>query len=191
MQALAVAPLDHELLHTLALALNAQGQSGAALVLLQQALTEQTLQGHPQNPQLHFDLGLIYQLRGEHEQALLAYQSCLRHAPDHQDALWNCAELLRQNEQFEQAYRYLKRLQRPGCHYPDFAHSQALVLAGLGELDAALNAFEQALSLSASNPALTAWEYAQILLLTGDFRRRLAALRTALPSSNGLGGTSA
>lgn len=153
---------DAPALQVLALALAMQDRRPEAIALLERviALT-------PQDAQAHYNLAVSYQECGLVGQAMLAYRECLRRQPDHGDALWNYSDLLRLNQLFEPAVAGFQRLLALGLAYPGLRHRLAVALHGAGRDREAEAWFQAELADQPLHPALTQWEYAQLLLVQG------------------------
>ncbi len=154
-----------EALELAALAAGNQGRPWDCRALLELAITIA-----PDQPQLHYNLGVTCQGLADTQGAMLAYAACLRLQPEHADALWNYSDLLRVNEHFPEAIDCLQRLltleKKPR---PDLYHRLAVAQFGLDQFGAAEHSFERALAGNSVVPVLTRWEYAHLLLTTGQY----------------------
>ena len=101
----------------------------------------------PSNPDLHNNLGNIYKLDNDIQNAELAYKDALAFAPKHLDALNNFANIQRLKGEQEAA---LKGFNQAISINPRFelAHfNKANVLASMNEYDAAIESFNAAINI--------------------------------------------
>lgn len=155
---------DAEALQVLALSLCAQGRHPQALPILEYAC-----ECAPRDAQLHYNLGVTCQELGLPAQALAAYRQCLQLAPQHNDALWNCGDLLRLDEQFDAAAECFGKLLAAHAQYPGLHHRMAVALHGAGRDEESAQHFRAELEGQPLNAALTHWEYSHLLLRMGQF----------------------
>lgn len=143
-----------------------QGKLDDAIRLLEQLVTD-----HPGFYQAWYNLGVCYGDCGEWLRAIVCYRSCLRGQPQHSDAMWNLADALRLDEQFEQALLLLQKLRtvKPYSRLGDLHHRIAVCLMCLGRAQQATDEFEKALRLGTDNTHMTMWESSFAHLITERF----------------------
>ena len=148
------------------------------------------LQDNPLDAASHFLLGCLLERKGEHDQAIVAFQRAVALDPTNPDALYNLGTMLLWRGEVVPASRLLENavLIRPD-HVPSYNNlAKAYFLAGLPEL--AVAAYEEVLRRDSSN----AIALNNLLLLAeaagnhdaaATYRRRLEALgsgRAAKPA---------
>jgi len=109
------------------------------------------LQENPLDAASHFLLGCLLERKGEHDQAIVAFQRAVALDPTNPDALYNLGTMLLWRGEVVPASRLLESavLIRPD-HVPSYNNlAKAYFLAGLPELAAA--AYEEALRRDSSN----------------------------------------
>lgn len=101
----------------------------------------------PDNADAHNNLGNVYKESMRLVDALQSYQRCLDLVPDHEDAIWNVGLTLLAMDRNEEAAQILRialerRPERLSAH-----HYLAIALEKRGEVEDAIEAYEQALRL--------------------------------------------
>lgn len=154
------------MLHRLQI-LQAQGKLGMAEANFQRML--ETVPGHPQ---ALLGLGCCAWLSGKDDLADEIFSAMVAHPPAGEEALTDCAQVLREAGRIEEA-RLVLRAQR------DSSAKLAVILAETeeqsGDLDAAADSYRQALEMDARSETATR-KYAFLLQRVGDLDAALAAV---------------
>lgn len=176
--------LQREARQLSAIATKRQGQVDDAIILLEELVTDS-----PGFSQAWYNLGVCYGEVDQRLAAIVCYQTCLRGVPDHADAMWNLADALRLDEQFEQALLLFQRLQsaEPYNRKGDLYHRMAVCLMYLGRSEEATQVFEEALLLGTTDTHTTMWESSHAHLLTERFDIGWLAYEHRFAAGNGSG----
>ncbi len=112
------------------------------------------LQGAPADANLHFQLGMVLQMRGKNASAKAAYGAALALDPAHPDANNNLGVILKGEGALDQALQYHQRAlaARPGS--VDALNNIAVALQAQGRTVESLPYFERALALQPDHAGL-------------------------------------
>jgi len=172
--------------HLSALANKREGRIEIAVQTLETLVT-----AYPGFSQAWYNLGVCYGESERRLQAICCYRSCLRSSPDHADAMWNLAEALRLEEQFDAALTHFLELEKhePYCRYGDLYHRKAVCLTSLGQAQAAIRDFQRALRLGTTDSDRTRWESSQAHLMVESLSEGWSAYEHRFAASSGSGVT--
>ncbi len=111
---------------------------------------EEILKQHPRWPDVHFKLGLVCEGLGQPEKALSCYQQALAIHPDYVQAHRKLAELFFDLGQYDQAISEFEKVLtiRVSCRYADVHNNCGVAHEGLGDYEAARQAFLRALEIN-------------------------------------------
>jgi len=175
-------PWRAKLARNLGLSLDLQARPQEAVDALRQALALDAA-----NLETHRELNALLYRLGRAEEFLTSYDDAAARLPPSQaDArgalLLQKADFLVHAERFEEARECFAQLARmaPGSAGPQ--NGLAVAYAGLGQLDAAIAAYERSLALQPADWA-TKVHLAAVLLQAGEARRALKLTEEALPFS--------
>ncbi len=114
---------------------------------------QRLIEAMPSNPQLHFELGELYEAKGDFDQALANYTTVLKSDPRHIDALYAAGNVENKRQNFQASLDYLNRALSLAVQL-DNQESKARVLQALGyayqwlnQRDEALRNYEQSLAI--------------------------------------------
>jgi len=170
--------------HLSALANKREGRVEIAVKML-----EGLVIAYPGFSQAWFNLGVCYGESDRRLQAICCYRSCLRSSPNHTDAMWNLAEALRLEEQFDAALSLFHELEKhePYCRYGDLYHRKAVSLISLGQAQASIRDFQRALRLGTTDSHSTRWESSHAYLMVESFSQGWRAYEHRFAASSGSG----
>ncbi len=154
---------------------------------------QKAVQMAPDYSQCHYNLAVTLCEVGTEKskaQAALHYQACLRHQPNHTDALWNYGEMLRLGEHFALAKEKFEHFLELGGNYPAIHHRLAVTYAALNQFNPAKRHFELAFASheatkkctdtqtqtqkKTSDHGMTHWECALFMLSNAEFAQGFA-----------------
>ncbi|HXE53542.1 MAG TPA: tetratricopeptide repeat protein [Tepidisphaeraceae bacterium] len=172
-RAIALRPDSPDLYANLGMVLATAGLAAQAIPVLRQALALRA------RPEAYNNLANALQAVGNFDEALEAYQQCLRLAPNYADAHNNLAIVLKQKGRFDEAITHFRKSLelRPGNH--EARYNLGLALKAVGRLDEAVDAFRQALE-QRPDYAEAALELGSALHDKNDLDAAVAAFRQAL-----------
>jgi tetratricopeptide (TPR) repeat protein len=130
--------------------------------------TERALQHAPQAPECHNNLGSLYAAGDDHAAALKHFERALALRPNYATALINKAASLRETGRPAEAVPLLEQAITLTNGHPQAVAGLALARHSLGQIDAALQIYRNALAREPNN-AETQWNYALASLTAGDF----------------------
>ena len=172
-EALRVAPEHPALLKIGAVAAFQSGDPGTAKKMLEAAVDR-----FPDDPEAHFNLGVVYQAGGLLEAALDSFSRSTRLSPGAAAAHYNRATALHELGRLEEAVTaYRDAVAAEPRNAPGHA-GLAFVLRSIGRLEEAVAAYEQALDCD-SQDAQSQSGYGIALQLLGRLAEAAAALRRA------------
>lgn len=133
-----------------------------------QEAAERALALAPQAPECHNNLGSLFAVQGDHDAALKCFDAALSLRPDYPAALVNKAASLRETGRAVAALPVAELALKLSQGHPDAWAAIGQVRHSLGDLDAALVAYREALARRPLD-AETQWNYALAALAKGDF----------------------
>jgi tetratricopeptide (TPR) repeat protein len=110
------------------------------------------LDAKPLDPQIHYELGLLYRLQGDNNMALAEFETALTHDPNHFDAQTKLADVLVELGQLEAAIEAYKRVLQARPHDVDAQLGIGIALREKGLHGEALNHLVEAKSLNPDRP---------------------------------------
>lgn len=140
----------------------------------------------PGNPDPHYNIGRVYQRKGEEAKAEEAFQKVIELAPQYQPAYLEIGDLYQRQTRFQEALQAFIAAAQLNPNTPGGRNAQAkipflqgILLAQSGRAEEALREFQQALRIS-PDPAPIYFNIAQVYLRIGDFENAEAALNRTL-----------
>src|SRR5262249_50741069 len=127
-----------------------------------------------------FWLGIVEEIRGNHQDAIKHFQHVIEADPNHARALNNLAYMLAdRSERTDEALKYAQKAQELVPNDPDYADTLGWVLYRKGLYSLAVRHLERAVAQPGSDPVCR-YHLAMAYAKTDDSKRGLAALQAAL-----------
>jgi type IV pilus assembly protein PilF len=141
---------------------------------------QKAVQLNPENKEARYGLGHIFVYQGKLAQAEAEFREAIRIDPDYSEARTYLGQVLASEDRWAEAIaEYRKALSNPFYTTPDLARFHlGKALAHQGDLQGAMEAFEDALSVNPPNvpPALLQLELGRVYYKLGFERRAKEAL---------------
>ncbi len=131
-------------------ALIRQGNLDRALLFAQKAIQLKSIEAH-------YYLGLIYFLKGQFAEAKSEFEVLLKFKVNHQGALTHLAQVLTQEQKFEEAYALFERLVKADPKNADALEKMAEIALRTGQTSVATEKFALAMEAYAADEQ---WEHA-------------------------------
>lgn len=94
------------------------------------------------NPDMHFNLGVLYERQNRHQDAVVEYQAALRTEPDYFEAQYNLGKALQALGRHNEAVEALEKSKTLRPHEPEVLYNLSLSLFKAGNLQQALTNLE-------------------------------------------------
>lgn len=143
---------------------------------------EDALRKQPNSGTAAYYLGVALEKLGDTGGAERQYRNAMRLAPELVEAALNLSALYIDTERFDEAVAAIRAALKKQPNDPALLANLAMALEGQGDKRGALEAYGKALHGGEGNPALR-WQYAVLLLETGDKSRAAEELKRALASA--------
>lgn len=166
-------PEDRSVLNNLAVALLTSGGTGAAQVILEEALPQ-----HDNFHLLHFNLAGVYQAQGKLDRAIAHFDRTIALQPGLLAAHERKVALLMERQQFEPALRAIRAAEDQGRVHPDMLFYAGVIEGTRGNWEEAESRFAGALALDAKHARAQLF-LARTLGETGRYKEAGAALEAA------------
>ena len=130
--------------------LNQQGAEHSAAARFTSAATclQQAVALAPDDPALHYNLGLVLSKLDRHEEAVAGFRSALKLQPDHAQALFGLGNALHKLGQLDVAIETYRRLLSVKQNFAEAHLNLGNVFKQQGKLDEAITCYRRALELS-------------------------------------------
>ena len=142
---------------------------------------------NPNQAEAHYELARVYQLQGDTGQAQQALSQALSVEPAHEEALRLKVKIFAQEEQYQQALPFLKKLIEISSQPVKYRAQLAEFLIHLERFDDALDEYEALLELDPANQVLYKGKIGQIYFEKGNYTRAIEAFKSVLQEQDLVG----
>lgn len=106
---------------------------------------------HPEFSAAYYNMGVAYFSYGDQNNALIAYNNCLKYTPNDKQALNNMGVIYFNNQQYDQALENFFRAVRTNPDFPDPYANIGAVYHNLGKYQDAITYYNKALKFNPNN----------------------------------------